>query len=119
MVKSLSIQSTILSNTQEEHPAQSMYAVILLNNLALINCKIGNIPLGIEQYKQAWFLGNKFFMSIEGVPFMENIKTILDQNAEGFISEKNSVCSYIAERGVDDEDNITLVIKAAQYKDQS
>ena len=116
MVKSLSIQSAILSNTQEEHPAQSMYAVILLNNLALINCKIGNIPLGIEQYKQAWFLGNKFFMSIEGVPFMESIKTILDQNAKGFISEKNSVCSYIAERGVDDEDNITLVIKAAIQK---
>lgn len=116
MVKSLSVQSAILSNTQEEHPAQSMYAVILLNNLALINCKIGNVPLGIEQYKQAWFLGNKFFMSIENIQLMDNIKMILDQNAKGFTSEKDSVCGFIAQRGIDEEDNITLLIKSAIQK---
>lgn len=116
MIKSLSVQSAILSDTKEEHPAQSTYAAVLLNNLALINCKIGNIPLGIEQYKQAWLLGNKFFISIEGIPFMDNIKMILDQHAKGFTSEKNSLYSYIAQRGIDDEDNITLLIKSAIQK---
>jgi hypothetical protein len=116
MIKNLSVQSAILSNTQEEHPPQSMYAVLLLNNLALINCKIGNMPLGLELYKQAWFLGNKFFISIENIPFMDNIKMVLDEHVKGFTSNKDSAYSYIAERGVDDEDNITLVIKSAIQK---
>ena len=116
MVKSLSIQSVLLHKSEEEHPIQAMYSTLLLNNLALMNCKIGNVSLGLELYKQAWFLGNNFFISVEEIPFMENIKGILDKHAEGFTSSENSVCSYIVERGVDEEDNITLLVKSAIQK---
>lgn len=116
MVKNLAIQSTVLYQSEKENPPETMYAVLLLNNLALINCKIGNVPLGLELYKQAWFLGNNFFISIEDIPFMENIKGILDTHAEGFTSSENSICSYIVDRGVYKKDNITLLVKHAIQK---
>lgn len=116
MVKSLSIQSSLLQKSKEDNPYESMYVVLLLNNLALINCKMCNVTLALELYKQAWFLSNNFFISIENIPFMKNIKEILDKHVEGFTSNKNSACKYIADRGVDKEDDITILIKASIQK---
>lgn len=71
MIKSLAVQSKILSKTEEDHPPQALYAVLTLNNLALINFKIGNEPLGLELFKQAWLMANKFFISVDNNPVMD------------------------------------------------
>lgn len=116
MVKYLSIQSNLLVESGEDHTHHALYTALLLNNLAEINCKVGNMPLALELYKQAWLLGNKFFISIEHPPFMNNIKGILDKHVEGFTSDPNSTCSYIVERGIDREDNIILLAKSEIQK---
>ena len=57
-------------------------------------------------------MANKFFISTDS-SVMDNIKELLDKYVEGYTSDSNSICSYIVDRGIDLEDNITLIIKSA------
>ncbi len=115
-MKYLSINAELLKNTGAKNPFEALSVVNFLNDFGFINSRTGDNPFAIEMYKQAWLIGNKYFLKTVGFPVMDNLKVILDKYAKGFTSDPKASSSFIAKRGTNEVDDCTWLIKRAIQK---
>lgn len=116
LTSNLAVNTEILKSKAEDHPLEALFVVHTLNNVGFIFGKTGDTPLAIEYYKQAWLVGNKYFLNSDESAEITTLTSVLDEYAPGFTTDIRSSCSLITKRSQFPEDDITLIIKATIQK---